>query len=245
MKLKSFIAGVLFGISLLISTSVFASSQEISALITNFTFKINGQEVQFETQPIVYEGRSYLPVRFVEELGFKVNFDNSTKTVEFINDDFEYVSKGVRTSIEGDEAGDKIVQVQDRILVDGLSTMFLNNEGKLDLERIKKAVESGEIHVDSQDSKTGETLTILAAKQNNYFVIQYMHSKGANLDLADFDGKTPVHHAVIENNLSALSGLVQDFGATPNLKDNNGLKPIDYTDSKFSSAYIGLIKFEK
>lgn len=239
-NIRVFIIGLVSGLMLMASTSVFASTQEINALITNFIFKINGQEVQFESQPIVYDGRSYLPVRFVEELGFEVDFDNSTKTVEFSNDEFEYVPSNNPVARSVAEVGDDEIQTQDQILVDGLSTMFLNSEGKLDLGQIQEAVENGEIHVNSQDSKTGDTLTVLGAKHGNYFVVEYMHSKGADLDLADFEGKTPLHHAVIGEELSIIGNLVNSFDARPNLPDSDGKKPIDYVESEFSSIYTFL-----
>ena len=78
--MKKFIVGLVIG---LMFTNTFAfASQGISAAFGNFNFVINGQAKTLETQPIVYNGTSYLPVRELSTmLGYEVDYQAGTNTI--------------------------------------------------------------------------------------------------------------------------------------------------------------------
>src|SRR5690554_5079604 len=82
--MKKFVSGLIVG--LLLTTTVFASSEQIQAVFTDFNFVINGQDVELKTKPIVYDGASYLPVReLAETLGYHVDFRSDTGTIVLNN----------------------------------------------------------------------------------------------------------------------------------------------------------------
>jgi hypothetical protein len=81
--MKKFLSGFLVG-ALLFSTSLtFAENKTIDAFFNNIKIMINGQEVHADTEPFVYNARTYVPVRFIAEAFDKeVKFNESTNTVE-------------------------------------------------------------------------------------------------------------------------------------------------------------------
>jgi len=79
--MKKFIAGLIVG---LLFTNTFAfAGDSISAAFAKFNFVINGQAKTVDTQPIVYNGTSYLPVRELSTmLGYDVDYKADTRTIE-------------------------------------------------------------------------------------------------------------------------------------------------------------------
>ena len=59
-------------------------------------------------------------------------------------------------------------------------------------------------------------------------VARYLHQKGANVDLADEDGVTPVYWVTKEENTERLELLLTEFGADPNQANNDGETPIHH-----------------
>jgi hypothetical protein len=81
-KHKQLIAGVIIG-SVISGTGVVFADQDVSAVLsTSIRFKFNGQEKQSPDGVLVYNGRTYVPARFVaEQLGANVTWDGNTRTV--------------------------------------------------------------------------------------------------------------------------------------------------------------------
>lgn len=81
-QMKKFIAGLIFG--LIIATSVVGlANSEITAKFTSFNLVIDGETKQLETQPLVYNGTSYLPLRELSNLvGYDVTYKADSKTIE-------------------------------------------------------------------------------------------------------------------------------------------------------------------
>lgn len=100
-KFKTFVIGLIVG--LLLTTGVFASSEQIQAVFVDFKLSINGENFNLKSTPIVYNGTSYLPVRDIGEvLGYKVDYDSKTKTI--ILNNTHQPSKSESTSVNvGDE----------------------------------------------------------------------------------------------------------------------------------------------
>lgn len=83
--MKKFIAGLIIGL-MLTSTVSFAANQDISAVLTNFNFVVNGQAKTISTQPIAYNGTSYLPVRELSNLlGYEVTYNEVSRTIMLTN----------------------------------------------------------------------------------------------------------------------------------------------------------------
>lgn len=74
------IGGLIFG-----SISVYAltGTQPIEVIYNNIKITLDGKAVNMDVEPFQYEGRTFVPVKFVSEaLGANVEWNAETKTVE-------------------------------------------------------------------------------------------------------------------------------------------------------------------
>lgn len=84
--MKKFTMGLIIGIVLTLSTGVIATTgiEKITAYInSNVNITIDGEKFNSEYPTIVYDGRTYLPLRTIGEdvMGMEVGWDDVTKTV--------------------------------------------------------------------------------------------------------------------------------------------------------------------
>ncbi|MFD2614294.1 peptidylprolyl isomerase [Paenibacillus gansuensis] len=81
-KIKGLIVGLTIG-SLLSGTAAFAASSHMEAAFRNLTFMFDGiKKTPANGKTLVYEGSTYVPLRFISEaLGKKVEWDAANETV--------------------------------------------------------------------------------------------------------------------------------------------------------------------
>ena len=80
-KYKQFIFGILVGALLFGGISAIADTQ-IQAVLSDIKVTLNGVPMQFDNPPILYQDRTYLPVRKVAEaVGKQVDYDEASNTV--------------------------------------------------------------------------------------------------------------------------------------------------------------------
>ncbi len=84
------------------------------------------------------------------------------------------------------------------------------------------------------------TLVLQTQDETDYNILRLFLGKGANPNLADKNGKTPLMDAVYKGNL-ALVRLLLEFGADPNLKDNKGQSALDNAKKKGHQEVIQLL----
>jgi ankyrin repeat protein len=58
-------------------------------------------------------------------------------------------------------------------------------------------------------------------------------ARGANVDVADEDGRTPLHQAVLGNSIG-LVGLLIESGATVDAKDHHGYTPLHFAAQEYA-----------
>jgi len=80
---KFYLMSILLAITLFASAGlVFASGTTFEALAANFNFNINGEKAELSEQPVVIDGKTYLPVRAMgEAMGKRIGWDQDTKTI--------------------------------------------------------------------------------------------------------------------------------------------------------------------
>lgn len=88
--MKKFIAGLLCGAVLMLSTSVLADGvlEQISAYLDKgVNIEVGEKKVELKNAPINYEGSIYLPVRELAGIvGLSVDWDDNTRTAKLGND---------------------------------------------------------------------------------------------------------------------------------------------------------------
>ena len=83
-RYKQLIIGVILGALLFSGVSVATNGlKSINVMYNNIKIAVDGKEVKTDSEPFVYNGSTYVPIRVVSEaLGAEVNWNDKTKTVE-------------------------------------------------------------------------------------------------------------------------------------------------------------------
>jgi len=141
-EIKGFIIGILVS-SLLINPAVLAAgaTKSIDVMLNSIKIKVNGEPVNSDN--ILYNGTTYVPLRAVSEmLGKDVTWDGSTNTAGIndigVKDDSieiiaENPNKSLKNTEEVAESVDSIVLIEsydnDNNIISSGSGVFINNEG--------------------------------------------------------------------------------------------------------------------
>jgi hypothetical protein len=82
-NIKSFTMGLLIGCIIMASTTVFAKSESITAFFNNIKVLVNGKEIAMDTEPFIYNGRTYVQLKGVcDALNASVKWNETNNTVE-------------------------------------------------------------------------------------------------------------------------------------------------------------------
>ncbi|MFV0439792.1 MAG: stalk domain-containing protein [Lachnospirales bacterium] len=69
-------------------TIVFSANIVIEILASNITVSVNGELVDFDQQPVIINGRTLVPIRFVaEDLGYTVRWDEKNRNIYMNNNE--------------------------------------------------------------------------------------------------------------------------------------------------------------
>ncbi len=99
--MKKFIAGLVIGLLLATAGVGLAAGEIIQATFAKFNFVVNGEAKTLETDPLVYQGTTYLPVRVVSNLlGYDVTYKADSRTIELVNNNTEKGDESVETAID-------------------------------------------------------------------------------------------------------------------------------------------------
>jgi N-acetylmuramoyl-L-alanine amidase len=83
-KFKVFLSGLIIGISISVTIPISAQMQSIQAFFNDIKIKVNNNLIDTgEDKPFIYNGRTYVPTRYIAEgLGAKVSWNESDNSVE-------------------------------------------------------------------------------------------------------------------------------------------------------------------
>ena len=81
--MKKLVIGLTLGMLLgSAATALAATNETVQATFAKFVFKVNGQEKELKTTPLVVDGTSYLPVREISGLlGYELKYDEATREI--------------------------------------------------------------------------------------------------------------------------------------------------------------------
>jgi hypothetical protein len=83
-RLKGVVIGAVLAVAVMATMPVFArvAQETITVNFNNIRIAVDGQIVQTELEPFIFDGRTFLPVRDVAEaMGYDVTWENATNTV--------------------------------------------------------------------------------------------------------------------------------------------------------------------
>lgn len=88
-------------------------------------------------------------------------------------------------------------------------------------ENLNKNLKQKEI----KDNSLNKPLLILAIQKKQNDVVKMMIEKGANINVKNLNGQTPLHVAILTNNIEIAKYLIEK-GADLNIKDCKGQTPL-------------------
>lgn len=109
---------------------------------------------------------------------------------------------------------------------------------------IDKATTSEEMKNERDYKQMGYTPLIKAVLSGSIPAVELLILNGAKLSLADFDGRTPLHHATIQNNLKLVCLLLKR-GADPLALDKNNIDPIQIATENFQPNIVTILRVAK
>lgn len=188
MKRKIFIQILLIGVMLLnMCTVVFAHPP--------ITINFNGEEMEFDSEPIILNSRTLVPVRFItERLGANVGWDNDTKTVTIT-----YDGKVIKLQIDNDIVdinGEKIkidtvpvirkkrTLVPIRFISENFGADVLWNGDTYTVD-INRAIV--DIYCSSEEVKVGESVEVIFDLKEAYDIYGYQIDGTFNNEIAEIE----------------------------------------------------------
>jgi hypothetical protein len=132
-ELKGFVLGFLIAGLLLFNISTFADSitQSINVVFSKIKVSINGKDIKMDTEPLIYNNRTYVPIRFVaDNLGMVVKWNETTNTVELTNNSLNIAQNINYQVINYSDGSQYIGEIKDG-LREGFGTFFYSpNDSK-------------------------------------------------------------------------------------------------------------------
>lgn len=123
---------------------------------------------------------------------------------------------------------------------DGLTPVYCAIKGD-NVQVLDKFVKSGMGVNFRTDLYDGISLLHYAAALGLDNIVSYLLEQGADVNIQDSTGQTPLHKAVTQNNIVVLYALL-NAGANVDIEDNQGDDPIDIATENNKDIYVALLK---
>ncbi|OME41410.1 ankyrin repeat domain-containing protein [Paenibacillus odorifer] len=234
-KIPTFTMGLVLGIALTAGTAVGAATY---LKATPKTMKIVVGSNQKSVEAMSVNDKLYVPVRDAgTSFGYQVSSVTSS-IVTFKEGSTTATNKSVDVGMTDKRNNATTSSKTGGEFVQGLHDKY-SADGKLDAKKVALAIAAKEITVNAQDEETGNSLMHYAILEDNFALYSVIKANLLNVNLINYEGKTTLHLAVINENRFYLGELQNEFRADAKIKDNSGKLPIDYA-TKGTSTYNGL-----
>lgn len=169
--MKKTLSVLLVGIILLLSAASFAEGyfKRIDVLITGTRIEVDGRIVETDTEPFIYDNRTFVPIRTVSEaLGCEVKWNNGENKViiskykDFPECDYlngEIFVYGMITKIDYENRVIEVEQHIDDNTIEVTPVLTVKDDVVIILQRNDKAM-----NIDFKDLKCGDVLGIAIDK---------------------------------------------------------------------------------
>ncbi|MEK4432980.1 stalk domain-containing protein [Paenibacillus sp. FSL M7-0802] len=228
-RIPTFLAGAIFGVAVAVS-GVAGASTYLKATLTPTKIIVDGEQAKLSDSPINVNGKAYLPLRdTASAMGYNVASASGSK-IELVKGNgtvstpSSTPSATTTTKSEPSTAavksGGKTFNVEQYAKGD-----------KLDSEKIAAAIASGELTINSQDAN-GDSILHWVIRKNDYATYLVIKKNALNVNLVNSLGNSPLHESILDKNDFYLGELTNGtYKPNPNIKNKQGLKPIDLTKS--------------
>lgn len=111
-----------------------------------------------------------------------------------------------------------------------------------DLNRTKELIDKGvDINYQNRSLKNSVLHACLSNETENIQILEFLLEKGANVNVQNFNGSTPLIFAVVNNHVASIK-LLLEKGADVTIKDRYGSTVLDMLDKEKDSMIISLLK---
>lgn len=116
----------------------------------------------------------------------------------------------------------------------GANPFHINNDGEtpIDYNNILESLHN------YQNTHPDVSTLVSAIKSNDLILLSYLIGRSKNLNIQDEMGRTALHYALLNNNISAYQNLL-DAGADPRIRDHYGKTSWDYFRQK--GEYLSIL----
>lgn len=104
--MRKYLIGFIIGVVITVPVTAFGQIDNIKAYLNpNVKITVDGEPIQLETTPIIYEQTTYLPLREISEkvMGMSVGWNQETSTVELTTEEAWPTTDVTKRKIEGEE----------------------------------------------------------------------------------------------------------------------------------------------
>ncbi|WP_411735138.1 stalk domain-containing protein [Paenibacillus sp. M2] len=238
-KLPTFMLGAIVGIAVTAGSAVGAATY-FKATQSNVKVVVDGTQATLSVSPMNIGGKLYLPVRdTANAMGYSVeSVTNSQVSLKESSSSSNTTPSTSNSSTTTAPSNSTNANTTASKKVKNLKETY-STDDKLDAEKIRTALNSGTLGVNDQDSSTSKTLLMLAIEENNYEAYKAIKRNALDPNIRDSQGMTALH-IVAKNEDRFYFGELKILKADPDIKNNDGKKPIDLT--KEGSAMYDLLK---
>lgn len=149
------VAGMLIGTA---GMAAAATTQTVQAVFAKFTISIDGQKHNLKSDPLVYKGTTYLPVREVSELlGYELAYDNTTKSIDLL--------KGETKMTEANESPVTTIEKSNTVSSEINADDWISARSLVDNYDVDVQISSGKIR-DLTFKKNGVTISFSVPGSN-------------------------------------------------------------------------------
>jgi len=110
-----------------------------------------------------------------------------------------------------------------------------------DVAGIKQSLDRG-TSIETKYDRSGQTVLIVAARNNRVSAVRYLCEQGANVNAQDIYGSTALHQATFYSFEKVVSVLLE-YNADKEIKDNKGLTALDYAIQYDNDEIMNLLGY--
>jgi len=111
-----------------------------------------------------------------------------------------------------------------------------------DVQGIKQSLDKG-VSIETKYDRSGQTVLIVAARNNRVGAVKYLCEQGANVDAQDIYGSTALHQATFYNFERVVKVLLK-YNADKDIMDGKGYTALNYAEQYYNPRIMKLLGYD-